>query len=266
MKTKMDIQHVLVLPDTHLPWEDERTIWAIEKFMASRKWDTLIHLGDLMDLGCISHWNEGKLQTIAMQTQLEDDFCLAESYLDRWLKILRENNTDVKFKYIQGNHEHWLKQMMERFPSLEMTLDITRRLRLKERGIEWVPFWEDHRHIVRVGKANFIHGEYVNDLHAKKHVLRYGCNIYYGHTHDVQEYSLVHRGDESTLVGKSLGTISRYDMPYTKNKPNNWQQAIAYFTVYPDGMYTEHTIRIFKHRFEADGVVYDGKNRTVTKL
>ena len=101
---------------------------------------------------------------------------------------------------------------------------------------------------------------------AKKHVMQYGCNIYYGHVHSVQEYSLVHRGDDSTLVGKSLGTLCRYDMPYMKGAPSNWQQAIAHFTVFPDGNYTEHTIRIFKHRFESQGILYDGQRQTVEKV
>ena len=262
----MEVQKVLVLPDLHIPWEDEKSLWAVERYMADHRWDMVINLGDLMDLGCISHWNDGKAETMAMQSQFEDDLGMTQLCLDRQLAILRKKNPDVKFKYIQGNHEFWAKAMVEKNPSLRKTFDIPLRLGLRERGIDWVPFWENHHNIVRVGKANFIHGEYVNDAHAKKTVLQYGCNIYYGHTHDVQEHSLVHRGDDSTLVGKSLGTLCRYDMPYMRGKPTKWQQAFAHFTIYPDGMYTEHTIRVFKHRFEAEGVVYDGENKTVTKV
>jgi hypothetical protein len=266
MKRKMETQQVIVLPDMHIPWEDEKTLWAVERFMADHRWDMVINLGDLMDLGCISHWNEGKADTMALQSQFEDDLAMTQLCLERQLAILRKRNPDCKFKYIQGNHCFWAKAMVEKNPSLRKTFDIPLRLGLKEKGIEWIPFWEDHRNIVRIGKANFIHGEYVNEHHAKKTVSAYGCNIYYGHTHDVQEFSLVHRGDDSTLVGKSLGTLCRYDTPYTKGKPNKWQQAFAHFTVYPDGNYTEHTIRIFKHKFEAQGIVYDGANKTVTKL
>jgi hypothetical protein len=261
-----DLKRVIVLPDLHIPWEDEKSLWAVERFMADHTWDMLVNLGDLLDLGCISHWNEGKMETQSAQSQLEDDIAMASLCLDRQLGILRKRNPECKFKYIQGNHCYWATMLSEKNPALHKTLDIPERLELRRRGIEWIPFWEDHRNIVRVGKANFIHGEYTNDAHAKKHVLRYGCNVYYGHTHDVQEYSLVHRGDDSTLVGKSLGTLSRYDMPYMRGRPNNWQQAFAYFTVYPDGKYTEHTVRIFNHRFESDGMIYDGKTRTVTKL
>lgn len=266
MKKKMETQQVLVLPDMHIPWEDQKTLWAVERFMADHRWDMVINLGDLMDLGCISHWNDGKADTMAMQTQFEDDISMTILTLERQLKLLRARNPEVKYKYIQGNHEFWANGMVEKNPSLKKTFNLPLRLGLKELGVEWVPFWEDHRNIVRVGKANFIHGQYTNDAHAKKHVLQYGCNIYYGHVHSVQEYSLVHRGDDSTLVGKSLGTLCRYDMPYMKGAPSNWQQAIAHFTVYPDGMYTEHTIRIFKHRFEAQGVLYDGHRQTVEKI
>lgn len=266
MKRKVEAKNIIVIPDVHIPWDDERTLWAIEQYMARHKWDELIQLGDLMDLGCISHWNDGMAKTMAEQSQFEDDLGMTELALDRWLKILRANNKGARMTWIEGNHEYWAKMVVEKTPSLAKTFDIPSRLNLKERGIVWVPFWTDHRNVTRRGKANFIHGEYVNDAHAKKHVLQYGCNIYYGHTHDVQEHSIVHRGDDSTLVGKSLGTVSRYDMPYTKGKPNKWQQAFAHFTIFPDGMYTEHTIRIFRHRFEEDGIIYDGHNKTVTKV
>jgi predicted phosphodiesterase len=266
MKKKMESKEIIVVPDTHIPWDDQRTLWAIEQYMMRHPWDEMIHLGDLMDLGCISHWNEGMTKTLSEQTQFEDDLAMTEVTLDRWLKILRTGNKSAKMTYIEGNHEYWAKLAVEKSPSLEKTFNLPGRLHLKERGVEWVPFWTDHRNVVHRGKAGFIHGEYTNDAHAKKTVLQYGCNIYYGHTHDVQEHSIVHRGDDSTLVGKSLGTTCRYDLPYTKGKPNKWQQSFAHFTIFPDGMYTEHTIRIFKHRFEADGLVYDGRDNTVKKI
>jgi predicted phosphodiesterase len=265
MKKKMNTQEILVITDTHIPWDDERTLWPIEQYMMRHELTEMIHLGDLMDLGCISHWNEGMAKTMAEQTQFEDDLAMTELALDRWLKILRANNKNAKLTWIEGNHENWAKQAVEKTPSLEKTFNLPLRLSLKQRGVAWVPFWTDHRNVTRRGKANFIHGEYTNDAHAKKTVLQYGCNVYYGHNHDLQEHSIVHRGDDSTLVGKSLGCTCRYDMPYTKNKPNKWQQAFAHFTILPDGMYTEKTVRIFKNRFATGGFVYDGRDKTVTK-
>jgi predicted phosphodiesterase len=103
MKKKMESRNVLVLGDTHIPWEDEDSLWAIERYMAAHRWDTFVHLGDLMDLGCVSHWNDGRADTMAMQSQFEDDLNMTILALERWLKILRAKNPDVKFKYIQGN-------------------------------------------------------------------------------------------------------------------------------------------------------------------
>lgn len=123
MKRKVEVKHILVAPDIHIPWEDEKTLWAFEKYMASRKWDEVIQLGDLLDLGCISHWNDGKAKTMAEQSQFEDDLGMGELLLDRWLKILRAKNPDAKFTYIEGNHEYWAKMAVEKSPSLEKTLD-----------------------------------------------------------------------------------------------------------------------------------------------
>jgi hypothetical protein len=66
-------------------------------------------------------------------------------------------------------------------------------------------------------------------------------------------------GNDKTIVGKSLGCLCDINQKYMKGNPSNWQQAIAVFYIFPDGYYTEHTMRIFKHRFATmDGKIYDG--------
>ena len=55
-------------------------------------------------------------------------------------------------------------------------------LRLKERGYKYYEYNEP----LKLGKVSFIHGAFATNLHAKKHLLAYGENIIYGHTHDVQ--------------------------------------------------------------------------------
>lgn len=254
----MKPQRWIVLPDMQVPYEDQKTMKAVEQYIADQRFDGLVNLGDFMDLNCISHWNEGRPGDTEMM-RLEDDWAVGNSILDRQQKILRSKNKDARYVLIEGNHEFRAKDMMARLPALKGSLDVEKNLHLAERGVEWVPYWSNKRKIFTLGKANFCHGLFTNQYHAAKMVTRFGRNIYYGHTHDVQEHSLAHLGDNHTIVGKSLGTLCRYDQQYLKGAPTNWQQAFAVFDFFEDGTYTEHTVRIFNHRFKMDGKVYDGR-------
>lgn len=253
----MKMQTWIVLPDHQVPYEDKKTLKAVEAYMADHRFDGCINLGDFMDLNCISHWNEGQPGNTEMM-RLSEDYDAGNEILDRQLAILRKKNRDVRYVLIEGNHEFRAKFMMQKFPALKGTLDVEKNLHLKERGVEWVPFWSDNRRTFRIGKAMFVHGRNTSKFHAEKMSSIYGCSVYYGHTHDVMEYPRTMQGDNSTIVGKSLGCLCRYDQAYLKGAPTNWQQAFAVFNFFPDGKYTEQTIRIFSHRFYAGGKVYDG--------
>lgn len=253
----MKQQTWIVLPDMQAPYEDKVTMRAVEAYIADHRFDGLINLGDFMDLNCISHWNEGQPGNTEL-LRLSDDFDAGNEILDRQLSLLRKHNKSARYVLIEGNHDYRAKDMMAKFPALKGTLDVEKNLRLRERGVEWIPFWSDKRKVFRLGKAIFVHGQYTSKYHAARMVENYGCSVYYGHTHDVQEFPKVMRGDDSTIVGKSLGCLCRYDQSYLRGAPTNWQQAFAIFNFFPDGMYTEQTVRIFRHRFRVNGKTYDG--------
>ena len=139
------------------------------------------------------------------------------------------------------------------------TYEIPTKLRLKERGIQWVPSWSTKAKYKK-GHAVFIHGLHTTKYHSNKMVSKFGTNVYYGHTHDIQEMPWEQDGNDKTIVGKSLGCLCEYDQKYLKGNPTKWQQGFSEFFFFPDGHFDEKTTRIFKHRFIGlDGKVYDGK-------
>ena len=239
----MKIKSALVLPDLQVPYQDDRSLNIVETVMAAEPWDEIVQLGDFMDHDSIAHFNMGQLRKIEGKT-LFADYAVGNGVLDRWQKI----RPKAKFVIIQGNHDFRPEKLVDAQPQLRGLVETEHGLNLKKRGIKWVPFWEDRRLSYQIGNAYFIHGLYTNEHHSKKHCLRWGVNIFYGHLHDVQCFPMVLKGEDKTIVGQSLGCLCRYDQSWLQGAPTNWQQAFATFHFWPDGFFQYNVYRIFKHR------------------
>ncbi len=248
------LKRVIVLPDIHAPYEDKLSLAAVEKLMADLRIDQYIQLGDFMDFDCISSHNKNNLRAVEGK-RLMKDYESAAKILDRHQAIIRKNNRDAEFVIIEGNHDQRIERYIDANPALEGMVEVPTALEFGRRKIKWVPFWSKGS-IHTVGKANFIHGKYGGEHHAKKHVSKYGCNIFYGHIHDVQTYSAELLGMDNTLVGQSLGCLC-LSPQWMQGSPDKWQQAFAIFEFLPDGHFTYNVVRIFKHRFIYNGKVYE---------
>jgi predicted phosphodiesterase len=249
-------QRVLVLPDVHIPNEDTVTLRAVERYMADHKWDEVIYLGDFVDLNVISSHNINNLRDVAGQT-LAKDYAAANTVLDRHQKLC----PGAKFTYLEGNHEFRTERYINARPEMEGLCEVPIRLNLEQRGIEWIPAWSEG-HIYTRGKANFHHGLYVGKNHSRKHVEAFGGNLFYGHTHDVEQSAKVFYGENTTIVAQSLGCLCSYQQKYLRGRPTNWQQATATFYFRPDGYFNHYVSLIFDHAFTSpEGVMYDGKKR-----
>jgi len=243
---------VLVIPDLQVPYHDVRSLEAVEKVMSDRPWDEIIQIGDFMDHDCISHHNVGQLRKIEGKT-LFTDYAVGNAILDRWQKKAK----GARIIIIEGNHDFRPEKLVDAQPQLRGLVETEHGLNLAKRGIRYVRFWSAGEKY-RIGNAYFIHGRYTNEHHAKKHVLRYGVNIFYGHLHDVQCFPLVLQGGDKTIVGQSLGCLCRYDQSWLQGAPTNWQQAFGAFHFFSDGFFTYNVPRIFKNRFYYEGQVYEG--------
>ena len=197
---------LIVLPDPHIRakagGEDKRSIAAVEKYIKDAEPDEIICIGDLMDFNCISDHNAFNLRATEGET-IARDYEAANKVIDRWQKLAES------VVLLEGNHDYRVERFLDAYPKMAGTLEVEVGLHLKERGIKWVRSWSEGT-VYRVGNANFIHGLYVNDHHAKKHVEAFGRSVFYGHTHDIQLYSKVTAGDNKTTVGQSLGCLCDY--------------------------------------------------------
>lgn len=197
----MKEQDVLVLPDLHAPYHDIRTVAAVEKLLAASPWDEIIQIGDFMDFDCVSSHNIGKLRTIEGKT-VAGDYRVANRLLDRWQKLAPK----ARWTILEGNHDERILRYIDANPQMAGSLEVPVGLHLIDRGIKWIPSWSTGE-IYTLGNANFIHGKYINEHHAKKHVSRFGVNIFYGHCVSQDTEVLTPTGwvtREKVIPGKTL--------------------------------------------------------------
>lgn len=253
----MTITKAIVLPDIHVPYEDTAALRAVEAYMADhrREWDRVVYLGDVLDLDCISSHNLNNLQAVEGK-RIERDYKAAGVMLDRHRKAAPR----AEFTWIEGNHEDRVNRYIAARPQLQGMIEVPNALDLDGRGIEWVPFWSKGVKL-SIGKARFIHGRYTNKYHAHKHLERYGDNIFYGHTHDVQNITHEYDDRHSTPAAQSLGCLCG-PLDWMQGAPDKWQQAFATFYFFPDGYFTYYVTRIFKARFVSpEGDIYTAAGR-----
>lgn len=250
----MNIYKAIVLPDMQTPYHDKRTLAAVEKYMADETWNEWIQLGDFMDFHQLASFSADSPE--ALSKSLKKDYDVANEILDRHQQIIRARNKKAKFTLLLGNHEDRVRKFALRYPQTKGLIDVDYNLRAKERGLSVVKCYPDGE-IYKVGKAHFTHGIFTGNNHAKRHVDSFGVNIFYGHTHQTQSHSRVMWGKNRTLIGESLGTLSRYDLDYVGNNPTSWQQAFAVFHFREDGHFNHFVVRIFNSSFVApNGKLY----------
>ena len=239
-----------------MPFQDDLSLNALERYMADSRFDEVIYIGDLLDFAQISKFNKGSPQEESRL--VSDDYKIAGKILDRHISIIKKNNRKAKFTLLEGNHEERIERWLAQNPQVKGLVEVEVGLKLGERGIKWVRAWSKGE-LYKIGKAYFTHGLYTNQYHAQKMVNNYGVNIYYGHTHDHQSFSKVLKGKDKTIEGMSLGCVCEYDQSYMQGRPSSWQQGFGVF--YFDrntGFFNRTFVGIFNHSFiSPEGKFYD---------
>jgi predicted phosphodiesterase len=240
-------RRILVIPDLHLPLEDKRATSRVLEFAASERWDEAILLGDVLDCNLYSAFNEGKPRKTRGQS-IAEDMKNGREWLAGFCRTVRKRRPGCKVVYIEGNHEERVQRYIDARPEHEGLLEIPVQLQLDDLRVQWVPFWSKGT-AYQIGHASFIHGFSTIQNHAAKHARDWGSNVFYGHTHDVQEHSIYRRAKNVTIKGKSLGCLCDFEQPYMRGRPMRWQHAFGVFHFWPDGTFQESTVHIHKGRF-----------------
>jgi len=205
-----------------VPIHAPKALAAVAKFAQDFKPDHLLWGGDILDCGAISHHNRKKRLAVE-DLRLAEDAAGLRDYMSAIRSTQPKGSSEY---YLLGNHEDWLRDVVEEYPALAGILDIRPLLRLPPSvGVA------DVGGSISLGKLVFLHGDQLKggDYAAKRAVEVYARNIRFGHFHQYQvasRCSPLDAGDVHTAV--SVPCLCRRDMAYGGGAPNRWSQGFLW--------------------------------------
>lgn len=250
-KIKTDFKKVVALFDIHIP--NNISLEGIYNFLTDERPDILILGGDFMDMQSLSHWAMAGGKKLTLEGKRYQKECNeARSVLDRLRSCVGKG---CEIVYLEGNHEDWVNQYIDRNPEMEGIINLPLMLDLEGRNIKWIPF-KSGSNFYKVGKLYYTHGEYTVDNHAKKMLQVWNCNIRYGHMH---QHSTVTRTSK-----KGIGDMHKaISVPclckegdYMIGRSNNWSHGFHIAYVKPSGNFYEYVVPIIDGAFYFNGKLY----------
>ena len=257
-KSRGITKRAIVTPDKHFPLHDKKAINVVCQAIEMVSPDAYIDLGDTGEWELFSrhYWKNKERPPLEVLIPMLDK---EVKDVNDGMDVIDASLDKVKCTeryFIQGNHELWLDEFVNRHPYLP-EYKTENALKIKERGYEYWEYISDNK--LKIGKLNFTHGDYVPIHHAKKHLAAYKENIMYGHTHDLQRFTETGLG--GTQSAWSMGCLK--DMKSSKNKwlrgnLHNWNHAFAIVDWFKNGDFKVEVVEIINGRTSLWGKLIDG--------
>jgi len=251
------VKRVIVTPDKHFPLHEQKAINCLKKTIEIVRPDAYIDLGDVGEWEAFSHWKYKRKKAPPLEfliKEFDDDVKRVNEGMDQVDESL--DKVGCKEKYItEGNHDNWLNMAVEKYPYIPQ-YRFSNAVRLNDRGYKYYAFG---RHL-KMGKLYYYHGhQYGGQYHTANHIRKLGCNIMYGHWHDLQQMSATHMdGPKSAWSIGCLKDMTADKNEWLQNRQNNWAHAFAIVDYYAKGLFTVHIIQIINGRTSLWGELIDG--------
>jgi predicted phosphodiesterase len=243
------LRKVLVIPDTHVPYEDKRA-WALMLQVASA-WrpDTIVILGDFCDFYSVSSHDKNP-QRVRM---LDEEITCANERLSE----LDALGATEKY-YISGNHEDRLERYLaQKAPELFNMVKTRDLLKLDDRGWKFTPY----KSSLKLGKMNYTHdcGNAGATAHSKA-LATFQHNITIGHTHRMAVAYAGNAQGEShvgTMLGW-LGDSSKADYMHEVSILTNWQLGFGTYYQEPNGVTHAVPVPVVGYKCVVEGRLFVG--------
>tara|TARA_R100000458_G_C8274117_1_gene249033 strand:- start:1548 stop:2327 length:780 start_codon:yes stop_codon:yes gene_type:complete len=257
MARRTKLKRVIVTPDKHFPLHDVAAINVVCKAIEKVKPDIYVDLGDTGEWESVSHWQWKKKKRPPLEYQLP--YVVKEiEEVNKGMDLIDASldKAGCKERHItEGNHDDWLNRFVDENPYLEGYL-FKDAVRLKQRGYTYHPAGQ----LFKIGHLYFYHGHHFAGInHTRNHLLRLGCNVMYGHHHDIQQSTVTHMdGPKSAWSIGCLKDMGASANVWLNNRQHNWQHAFAIVNFYDKGEFNVELCAIINGKTVVDGELIDG--------
>ena len=237
-------KQVLVIPDTHFPYHDEKVWRCILQAIKQLRPHTAVHIGDVTDSYSVSRFAKDPSRKLEMKWELDE----ANVQFDRM------DGFGCQKRLVLGNHDIRMeKAIKDQLPALSGMLTIAKELRLAQRG------WKvtDYGDWLQIGEVAYTHdvGRY-GAYAARQSLMDFGGNLVFGHTHRL---AVAYQGqtDGTKHVCLNVGCAIDFDQVgygYKSKALRDWQHGFGWVTYNSKGQGWCQAIPVI------DGVAYvDGQ-------
>ena len=254
------VKRVIVTPDKHFPLHDQPAINVLKKTIEIVKPDAYVDLGDVGEWSAFSAWKYKRKKAPPLEFLIEDfekDVKDVNAGMDQIDESLDKVN--CKERYItEGNHDNWLNMAVEKYPYIPQ-YKFKNAVDLKGRGYKYIPFGKH----LKLGKLYLYHGhQYGGQYHTSNHLRKLGCNVMYGHWHDLQQMSATHMdGPKSAWSIGCLKDMAAEANDWLDHRRINWAHAFAIVDFFRGGLFTVHIIQIINGKTSLWGEIVDGNKK-----
>lgn len=255
---KKIMQCGVVLFDIHYPEHDIASLNIALSFIEDFQPDIFVFGGDQLDMSSIATFNKHKPKLVENKRLKQDYKGFQADVLDKLDKSLPPS---CQKYWIVGNHEQRTTWLTESQPQWEGFIEPENNLKLDDYKIS--PFGET----IRFGEMNITHGKYYNIHHAKKNVQYYGTNMFTGHAHTNQIFTMTSPIHSLPRQGVSVGCLCNKNPEYMNGQPNAWIHQFLVFWIFEDGTFAYETPTIINNQAIICGkhYHYEGDNKCKTK-
>lgn len=205
----------IVLSDIHFPYQDDKALKAVYKFLEQHPVDTIILNGDILDFYDVSSFDKDPARINSLQKEID--------MANKFFSQLRKRHSG-RMIFIGGNHDaDRLERYLKKHPELYSlnVLKIDRILNLNEYNIE---FYRDE---FRLGSLKIIHGDMVRKFSAytaRGELEKHDTSGISGHCFSEDVEVLTPTGWVPIIdvnIGDTVGTINKTTQVFEFNRVND---------------------------------------------
>ena len=240
---------VIVIGDAHV--DDEQSLERFDiasKFIIDHKPEYIVNIGDFLTLNCLSAWDRNKKRTMEGR-RYSKEIEAGNKALDKLTgEITRYNkkrskNKKAKYKpkhiYLEANHEDRLNRYLEQDPTFDGAVGIEKDLKLKERGIDFIPYRE-YYYINDVGFTHIPFNKVAPisgvDITRKAQAVNVKSMVF-GHTHE-QHLSHTHKQGMPRLQDTyNCGCYFSKKEDYVAGRITNYWRGLSILTIWKEGRF-----------------------------